>query len=574
MRKNITTITKIFLAVFLAVEFLHFTPKAQAQVPTLVNDPPLTSIAGGMATQLGLISAGVGLPGVSSGIISGVDAAVDTACRGVAKAEEVASTADNFSTFSFIGGGGAESAQITAKLAALIAVKTCREAQLEVYKKTPVTSLLIGQELIRKQEVLNAELNSLSSRIENLRARQAQTAKEVLKALGIKLVLNYSQRLTTALINKMVNKYKISNYLRYADAVGTQIYTKDYINKNYTSNQDKMILGSMISSDVSQNKILPMVRLQAEESLGFIPQELDVSDPDYYAKLAKAGTGEANPYFMQTVFNDRLQQAKTTGQTQAQSEISSGNGFIPVRNCTNAIDQQNAIELRHAQAAKNLEDNTAILNRLMAQYTVNPGNSQTREEMEKAAAEVSKSKQALNAVPKEVSDPIINMCEGITNPAGFVNNGIASLLTKQVFESANIKESNIPFWGQFLYSVADNLINNIIEGNRPNVNLLVEDGFRAVNVLSQDVIRLTGDNGQLGAGGSAAAPSSPSGAGGVGGAAGAPLACGGNYTSLQACISGGNDENYCNAICGSVQGAYTINTQVNIRGSLSNLQIR
>ena len=113
-------------------------------------------------------------------------------------------------------------------------------------------------------QILNAEINSLSVRLENLRARQSQTIKDVLKAVALKIALNLSQRLTTVMVNKLVQKYRIQNELAYADAVATQIYTADSIKKNFQGKTaDKLILRSLLQNRVVQDTILPMVRLEA-----------------------------------------------------------------------------------------------------------------------------------------------------------------------------------------------------------------------------------------------------------------------------------------------------------------------
>ena len=106
----------------------------------------------------------------------------------------------------------------------------------------------------------------------------------------------------------------------------------------------------------------------------------------------------------------------------------------------------------------------------------------------------------LRALPNSVSEPFVKMCEGISNPAGFVSNSITGYLNKHFAEAGNIKTENMPFWGSFLASVTSNFIGNIIETGRPNLSILTEAGFQAGNIVANDLINQVGTNQQLQAG--------------------------------------------------------------------------
>ena len=481
--------SKIILVIFsLNIFLLPLFSKAQIVAPLPVIDAGAISVLGGMATELGIISTSIGIPGVEQGIISGVSASVDALCKGIAKAEEVVATADTFGNFSLIGGSPAEAAKITAKLTALQTVKSCREAQLEAFKKAPVTSLIIGQELVRKQAALSTEINELGIRIENLTQRQSQTYKDVLKAVSVKLLLNFSHKLTTRLINSLIAKYKIGNYLKYADAVATQIYEKQHITQNYPDKESQLIVASVLNSDVFNGGILPAVRVQAGRNLGFIPEELVVSDPDYWVKLAQVGNAKADPYFMQSVFEGRADLAKATGLLNARTEISQGKGFIPVRNCQGSVIEQNNIYRQNLMLSYKAQNDREVLERLKAEVVANPNNQEVRSSMQLAAAQYGKSQEDLSKLPTELNSPIVEICSAITNPGAFMADGITSLLKSQIDQSANIKTENLPFYGQFILTVANGLISNIFEGGHSNLRLLTEAGVNTANILSVDYL--------------------------------------------------------------------------------------
>lgn len=482
------TFEKIVLAVLcLNILFQPFDVKAQTP-PLPVVDFGAIAVLGGMATELGLISASIGVPGVEQGVMAGVNATVDAACKGISKAEEAVATADSFGNFSLIGGSPAEAAKITAKLAALQTVKTCREVQLEAYKKVPVTSLIVGQELVRKQAALATEINELGIRIENLTQRQSQTFKDVLKAVSVKLLLNFSQKLTTRLVNSLIAKYKIGNYLKYADAVATQIYEKQHISQNYPDKESQLIVASVLNSDVFNGGILPSVRIQTARNLGFIPDQLVVSDPDYWVKMAQVGSAKADPYFMQSVFEGRADLAKATGLLNARTEISQGKGFIPVRNCQGSVVEQNNIYKQNLQLSYKADMDRQVFERLQAQFASNPNDQEVKANMILAAGQYRKSQENLSNLPTELNSPVVEICSAITNPGAFMADGITSLLKSQIDQSANIKTENLPFYGQFILTVANGLISNIFEGGHSNLKLLTEAGVNASNILSVDYL--------------------------------------------------------------------------------------
>lgn len=486
----------VSLVLLSAVLFMQLPSFAQAQFGGVTFESPASSlsvsanaIAGSTAAAaatLGIISTSIGLPGVASAL----SASLNNVCSTVSAGQDISAAADTFSNLSLIGGSTAESAMITKNIASLVALQTCLTARLTVLKNTPITNLLMGQELQRRQDETNAQLNSVSQRIEDLRARLSMSVKDVLKAIAIQLVLNFSQKLTTNLVNKLVLKYKINNYLRYADAIATQVYDIDYIKKNYPDKENQLILASILKNDGVQNGVMPFVRMKAESALGFIPDQLTFSDPDYYVKLAKVGTGAADPYFIQTVFNDRASQVRSQSTTQAQSEISQGKGFIAPRNCRDVTQQQANIDQQNIKLSYQVDLDMRTLESLK-----NAGAN--AEEIAKGQQALATSQAALKRLPQSVPQAIVTPCEAINNPGAFVGDTITDYLNQHLQQASNIKSENMPFWGQFLTGVANNLISNVIEGGQSNLSILTGAGITAANIVANDVVRNIDEGNQL-----------------------------------------------------------------------------
>ncbi len=636
-----------FLIIFICAILAPLGVSAQVGigVPSVEVPGPLLTFAGTTASMVTSINTAIGIPGVTQGAVAAVDSAVETLCTGIARAEDVAMTADNFSNFSLIGGSPAEAAQLTAKINALVLVKNCREKQLESLKKRPAPNLIASQEFTRKQDSLATEINSLSVRIESLRARHSQTAKDVLKAVALKITLNLSQSLTTKMVNSLVSKYRINQPLQYAEAVASQVYAVDYINKNYQGQQqDQYILRSLLQNGTSQGGVLPMVRMEADKSLGFIPEELEFSDPNYYMKLSKAGTAEVNPFYRQMIYEDMALTAKSETQAQAKQEMAAGNGFMSIRNCQGAVGQQKTIDQQNNQLSYQANFDQRVFAKLVSQYQLNP-NPETKQAMEEAAAAAGKSKEALSALPEQAGTPFVTMCEGISNPGSFVAGSIGGYLNKYFNEAGNIKSENIPFWGSFLSSVATNFVSNIIQSGKPNLQILTSAGYQAANISANDLVRLAGQGSQVSqlksgdkelnfdysvsggklslkwdvrdiqgatnavVSGPGVLTSSPLPVQGSmefnisqpgtyqiqatnaarevlaektlsvevtanNSASGGAYVCGGNYTSLDACVQETNDSGYCQTLCSnsSVRGAVAVRLSEPLRANPASLR--
>lgn len=482
---------KIFLAwLIIFIQPFIFFGVARAQIATEEAPGGLLTAAVATAASAGSLVTAVGLPGIGAAQMVAADAA-GVACKATDIAADSAGAlapASLLGSFAAIGGGTAESTLIQGQITALISLKSCLTGQLEILKRLPVTSLIQGQELVRRQNEVAQQIATIGQRIDVLRAQVSAGLKDVLKAVAIKLILNFSQQLTTRLINTLIAKFRIGNYLAYGNSLATFVYEKKFIQDNYPDKQNQLILAAMLNSDLVRQDVLPAIYIQAQRSLGFVPQQLVVSDPNYWTKLAMAGSPKANPNLQQTIFDGRAEQAKAQSQFQAQAEINQSKGFVPVRNCSGAVQQQQDIYKKNVQLSYQAYSDQAVLQKLQAQYAANPNNAKARSEMEKAASAVGKSTTALQNLPEQMDSPIVQICQAITNPGGFIGDGIQNLLKSNIDSGTLLQANNLPFYGQFLLSVASNLVNNIFQGGQSNLKILTDAGVTAANIASVDYL--------------------------------------------------------------------------------------
>lgn len=468
--------------------FLNLAPVVQAFV---VHDPVhnATSIASkilhGISIGLDkLTTFSLGLPG--SGAARGaVIQTADNVCEVTKKGLDAFDSADTFGSIEVLAGSPGELAKLTSKIAVLNAIKNCKQALLKAASAPQPDTQQINVAIGDKAK-LAIEIASLETRIENLKEKRTEVSKEIWKGVAIRILLTAQSKLTTRLVNNLIQKYKIGDVLDYVDAASTFIYTKDYIQKNFKDEQSKMIVRSILTNDAFANKVLPAVRAQATRALDFVPEELDISRPDYFLKLAQAGTGQADPYFLQTVFNGQAQQAKSAGDEAAKKEVETGEGFVPVRNCQGAITQQADFDKRNVQYSYEVYQYEEALAKARAQRAADP-ESVDPEAVPKLQKALDDSRKKLMALP-ETNRAIVSFCDKIQNPGASVAKSINSYLSANLGSASSLKPENLPFFANFVEGIANNFVGSIIEGQKPGLNILTDAGFRAANIATQQYI--------------------------------------------------------------------------------------
>lgn len=432
----------------------------------------------------------------------------DRACDGIEKAEATVNTSDQFGDFSVIGGSPAQTVKLTAKLAALKAVIACREAMLKNIDVLVPTSVTGAQSYAKKQAEISVELNSLKTRYESLKQQQTAEIKDVLKAMMVKIILSVSKNLTTEMVNKMVDKYKISDYLAYGDAVASQVYSMKYINENFAGDaRQQMMIRSILQSDKFPEKIKTaqaFANSKAQEYLGTacgVKTGADTNDDNTFIKcLAAYGAPQADPRFQFLNAVDQAQSAKTAAQASAQAELSQSDGFAPPRNCSGSLATQQQIDTQYDKAAADKNIAESVVAKLEAALKAVPPKT-TQEEVDKAKTARDQAIANLNALTgnvsvgadgKTTSSPIIDICSAIDSPAKFVSNSIGDFLEKHLVSDTDLKTDNLPFYATFLSDVASNFLTNILTGGKPNSQVLKEAGIGALNGT---LIGLTQHNG-------------------------------------------------------------------------------
>ncbi len=505
MKKTFAT---LLLAVF-ATSLIPFKHANSFAVLTEELPGPLMAAAITTATATGLTAAGVGIPVAAGAILGGFSTATDAACKGIEKAEEAANTVDSaFGNFAAIAGSPAQATKLTATIAALTVVKNCREAELFAVGKIPIANLIAGQEQARRQNDLSEEINALSTRIQNLKAQQTAEIKDVLRAVMVRVILNLNKTLTTNLVNKMVDKYKISDYLAYADALSSQVYSMKYIDQNYAGDsRQQMMIRSILQSKKFPEQIKTAQAFASSKAREYLTSSCqavnsgysDQGSGDFLNCLSAMGSEQSSPVFQFLAADDQAQVASSYGKTAAAQEVATSNGFAPPRDCSGSLSLQQNIDQQTSSASSAVASSGAVLSRLKSAYQ---NGQTTKEEVDKAAKDYEAQLGAFDSLPSKLNSPIVDICEAIATPSAFVAGGIGDFLKGHLEQSTQLKSDNLPFYAGFLADVATNFLTNILTGGRSTGQVLKEAGVGALNAAIIGVTQRDSTAGSSTSGGS------------------------------------------------------------------------
>lgn len=489
----------IVLCVGLVVPLI---PVKQTEAQWVVEfGPTATSLIGGIVTATGTTAIATSATALTTGVVGAGSVTVGTmraslgaTCQTTIttlEATDVASTIIDTSSsaaLEAIGGGALEFGKISAKIAKATAAKVCVDSYVLVLSNAPGITLQQGSELAREQDKYTKISASLKQTIEDLSAQQSASVKEILKAFMIKVILNVSKSLTTEVVNKLVDKYKITDYLAYGDALATQVYSMKYINENYSGDaRQQMMIRSILQSEKFPEKINTVKSMANDKANEYLGQACNVAsgttaqDDNYFLKcLAAYGSPQANPIFHTTQAYDQAQAANAAGKDSASSELSQSNGFAPPRNCEGSLGMQNQIDSQFDASAQTKDVAVLAAQKLKNALDMVPPRT-TREEYQKAQAAADQAIANSLALGKQTSNPIIDICKGIDSPSSFVSDSIDKFLQKALVSDTDLKTDNLPFYASFLADVSSNFLTNILTGGKSSSQVLKEAGVGALN---------------------------------------------------------------------------------------------
>ncbi len=430
-------------------------------------------------------------PGVSEGTIKAARGAVGETCDKILKAVDSADKVDTIidvsssSFLSIIGGGIGESTKLSKSIVKAVAAKECVDIYIRLLSEISSQTLTMGQDVQREQDKYTKVSESLRKITEDLKARQNASVKDVLKAFMVKLVLNLNKNLTTKLVNSMVEKYKIDDYLAYGDAVATQVYSMKYINENFKGDaRTQMMMRSLIQSDKIPQKAKiaqAFASTKAQDYLGSQCNgigQLDVENMDSLKCLAAFGSEQASTAFQFQTAQDQALKVKAAGQQSAQAEVDQSNGFAPPRDCSGSLELQQQIDTKYETATNELVAAADVLSKLQKAYKAK---KTTKAELDKAQAAFNEIEKKYKDLPSQDAEPVIDICKAIDSPASFVGDQLNNFVKQHLDQGSQLKSDNLPFYANFLSDVASNFLSNLLTGGKSSSKIFKEAGFQAMN---------------------------------------------------------------------------------------------
>ncbi len=438
--------------------------------------------AGFVFAQIGEVpvsSPGLGQGGIPGSIAAGI---AKGALKGTISANELckkqeiisngAESAGETATLglSLIGANAVNIAKIEGTVKGLETSIKCREGVIKILKAVPVPNIFIGQDKQRLETDINKALVSLKERKTAAFNRLRIAKTSVWKAILTYVALNSSKKITKELVYRLNSRFRVLNFLDYANSVASNVYQVQLINKNNSDNKNKSILRGMLNDPNARNIISPAVALQANRALGFNPKEVKTDDVGFYLKMARSGASFANPNMVHIAMVDEAYQTEALARQSAVSEVSQGNGFKATRTCAGNLAEQSSIDNEYKQVKAQVVDRQRLFQDLQNFQNIS-GNKiseaekiQLQADIAKAKADLDKANKQLVDQPQKYETTALTICKGIVSPASLIDSGINTAFGELGRGLGDLRADNLPFFMTFMADVATQLAGTAVFG--------------------------------------------------------------------------------------------------------------
>ncbi|MBL8030486.1 MAG: hypothetical protein JNN11_04530 [Candidatus Doudnabacteria bacterium] len=488
MKKSLIKFTAIFLLTVFC--FTNFTPKANAQ--WAVFDGVNYVINGLKTAAQYLTNLSLGLPGGNVGIKRAVNFGKKP-CSAIKEAYEVYNVADVIPTVEVLNASAGEAAKLTAKITALTSVKRCFQVVISLLEDGGADTAAVATGILGELS-LNATLAELKeqvrqaeNRIDRLAERRSDAMKRMWEGVATRIFLTAQNRLVTTLVNKLIAKYKIGNYLNYADALTAQVYNIEFARKNYPNQLDQAILKSVMQGANYSMDVSPVIRTKARKNLGIDFRTLDTSDPNFFAKMSVVGYGENDPYVL-TAFYDSLNDGlQASARESARQELAQGQGIMSLRDCRGIISQERAFDNQWDLLNSDVEFKYKAYLELLNTQSIYPERV-SQQDVDKAEADWREAEEKIYSFPQRNGNVFAKRCEDILNPGASISNQITAYLQSHLIAANTTDQKNLPFIAKFAEVVATSFITRIVEHGINQGFNLTGSGFEKASVPLTSVI--------------------------------------------------------------------------------------
>ncbi len=402
---------------------------------------------------------------------------------------KILTTADQINQWTFGGlsslsptGKAEQIALIKSKITQLTTARTCIQAQIDDLNKVSPISVLQAQQVQTALDGLTKQKNTIDLRVDALNDQLNIATQSLWKTILIASLLSVSKSLSTTMVNKLVNNYKINDFTKYAEAVATQVYDNEFIQNNSSgSAADQLILRSMLTNPVAQSEIQSAVYQRASDSLGFIPSTVDSSsnNSNFYIQMANVGTAGNSPFVQQMVLADAAQRSHSQAVSTAQAEIAQSNGLKTPRTCGATLQQQKTIDASYKAANDKVQYQQKELTRL--QDSRDSGLTVKDSDIAQAQADLNTAIKQMQAVPNNSLDAkgnaAIDICTAITSPPSLINQGINEAFKAITNNMYNYNSDNLPEFVNIISGIASQVSNSLIFGGNNSASKILDENL-------------------------------------------------------------------------------------------------
>ena len=363
-----------------------------------------------------------------------------------------------------------------------------------------------AQNLEANRALIANKKQTLTLQLTDYEKQKKESFTDVFEAIGFNFALEAYKQVTIKGVNEVVDKLKINNYGKYIDALATQVYSIDYIKKNFSKDKQRELIAASLFRNQALGDITGLsnaVTLAQQKSKQYKvdPASLNWGNNNFWGRVSGAADERVWPEYHMLTGRSDASQAIASGRETARSGTA-GKGFKDVRNCNDVTAQQAQIDTDLAAAGKKLEE-TEIAAALLQLSESNAYDiAAAQSEYDAAAAEYKRVQDNSHGGLAEAGCAVLQ-------PAEFVARTTSDWLKSFIDQNTDIKTTNVSLFGSLAGKLANTLFKDIIQGR----------GGSALNDLGSSLIPLgisAGLQGAINAGSQGASGNDASGPAGGG----------------------------------------------------------
>lgn len=318
-----------------------------------------------------------------------------------------------------------------------------------------------------------------------------QQKKQVQTKLSRKFMFSVLNDLRVSLTDKAMNELKqrgtIGKILGATDQIAYNVYLVDYINDHYSGDiKNKMIVNALARGGIAKtltganSQISLASSAAAQMALGCRQtlNNLDFTNPVFYATLANAGKPECSQEYYMAKGSEQAQAALAASQQAAAAEVQAGQGNRSERPCDlTSISKQQQADQDNAKAANELQIAKARLN---AAHELGHSDLIT-----KASADLNKADATMQGVGKATNAGNVDKCGPILTSGNFLASTLNKFVESKINGAANLNNQDgysiyLNLLRKGIVSIVDNLVFN--KGSIKTT--LMDLGLAAINGAS------------------------------------------------------------------------------------------